>query len=103
MPDFVMQKPRPGDLVLFSHDITNFSSPVIAWVQDDRGECAVNLLAFSLGGFVYKTSVHHKDDPALRDNPGWHEFGCWDYAPVTKQLHELTKQHGNQNAKPAGK
>jgi hypothetical protein len=102
MPDFVMPKPRPGDLVLFSHDISNFSTPVLGWVQDDRGESAVNLLAFSLGGFVYKTSVHHKDDPALLENPGWHEFGCWDYAPITKQLQELAK-HGNQNAKPAGK
>lgn len=103
MTNYSMPKPRPGDVILFSNDIIHFSQPVVGWVADDRGDCAINLLAFSSGGFVFKTSVHHKDDPALRDNPGWAEYGCWDYAASTVQLHEITKQYGNQTAKPAGK
>ena len=103
MPSFAMPRPRPGDVILYSTDIAHFTNPVIGWVTDDRGDSAINLLAFSPAGFVFKTSVHHKDDPLLRENPGWAEYGCWDYAAVTTQIHELTKQHGNQTAKPAGK
>jgi hypothetical protein len=99
MPDFKMSRPAPGDVVLFSTDVLGFSSPVLGWVTDTRGECTVNILTFTTTGFVQRSSVHHKDDPDLRNNPGWEELGCWDYAPLTRCIHELT--HGQ--AKPAGK
>lgn len=98
MPDFAMPRPQPGDLILFSTDVHHFSNPCIGWVIDERGECSVSLLAFTPTGFVQKSSVHHKDDPALLDNPGWAELGCWDYAPMTTLLQRL-----HANAKPAGK
>jgi hypothetical protein len=100
MPQYQMPRPRPGDLILFSTDIHNFSNPCIGWVTDERGECTVSLLAFTPTGFVQKSSVHHKDDPALLENPGWAELGCWDYAPLTALVQKLT---AHADAKPAGK
>lgn len=100
MSQFKMSRPQPGDLVLFSTDVHHFSNPCIGWVTDERGECTVNLLTFTPAGFVQKTSVHHKDDPALLENPGWVEIGCWDYAPLTSMIHSLA---ANAQAKPAGK
>jgi hypothetical protein len=99
---FTMPRPQPGDIVHFSTDYKNFSSPVIAWVTDDRGESTVNLLAFSPAGFIAKTSVHHRSDPGLLDGHAWAENGCWDYAPITKSLQEAAK-HGSSQAKPSGK
>ena len=100
MTQFSMPRPQPGDLILFSTDIHNFSDACIGWVTDERGECTVNLLAFTPSGFVQKSSVHHKDDPALLENPGWEALGCWDYAPLTTLIQKLSL---NGQTKPAGK
>lgn len=95
-----MPRPAPGDVILFSTDCANFSNPTIGWVTDCRGERTANVLAFSNGTFVYRTAVHHRDEPELQIQPGWQENGCWEFAPVTKSLHKLLS---NVNRATAGK
>ena len=81
-----VHRPKAGDIVLYSNDVQSFSEPTLAWVVSDRGELAVNLLVFANGGFVQKTSVHHRSDPGLKSEPGWAELGAWDYAPMTQAI-----------------
>lgn len=97
---FEMPRPRVGDVVLFSTDVAGFTEPTIAWVTGDRGAATVNLLAFGPGGFVQKTSVHHRDDPGLKTEPGWAELGAWDFAPLTLATYKAAT---HAQAKPAGK
>jgi hypothetical protein len=110
-----MPRPQPGDRVLFSTDISNFSNPTLGWVVDGRSEATANILVFSAAGFMYRSSVHYRHDPDLADNPGWAELGVWDYAPeeaerkamqktigdLTTRVNELAKKYGEN--KPAGK
>ena len=99
-----IQRPRAGDVVLYSNDVHNFSDPTLAWVISDRGEATVSLLVFANGVFVQKSSVHHRSDPGLHTEPGWLELGAWDYAPLTQAIYKAaSKQTNGEVQKPAGK
>ncbi|MFO0452130.1 MAG: hypothetical protein ACK52I_26345 [Pseudomonadota bacterium] len=115
MSDAVIPRPRPGDRVLFSTDVREFSNPALGWVVDGRGEGTANILVFSAAGFFFRSSVHYRYDPDLAENPGWSELGAWDFCPeeaenkamqkrieeLTTRVNELAKKHGE--AKSAGK
>ena len=94
------QRPQAGDLVLFSPDAINFTTPTLAWVTDSRGESTINLLAFVGGTFHYRSGVHRRDEPDLVNQPGWQENGAWEFAPLTKAIYKLVN---NGESKPAGK
>jgi hypothetical protein len=87
--EWLMPQPRPGDTVLFSTDYLHFSNPTIGWVIREPGDSTISILTFTETGFVQRHSVHHKDDPALLGDHGWHELGCWDFAPMTRDLRDL--------------
>lgn len=80
-----MPKPKQGDVVLYSNDMHNFTNPVIAWVMKPPGDSTVQLLTFTEhSGFVVRPSVHHKDDPGIREANGWDNLGAWDFPPSAK-------------------
>lgn len=86
---WVMPKPQIGDVVLFSSDCMYFSNPTVGWVIQEPGDSTISILAFTATGFLQRNSVHHKDDPALKGDHGWHELGVWDFAPATRAMMEL--------------
>lgn len=80
-----MPRPNQGDIVLFSNDMQNFSSPAIGWVLKEPGHSTLQLLVFTeQNGWLVKPSVHHKDDPALLGDHKWHDLGVWDFTETTK-------------------
>ena len=83
-----MPQPSLGDTVLFSGDFSGFSNPSVGWVTK-VGDTTISILTFTPGGFVEKNSVHHRNDPALHEDHGWHDLGCWDFAPATAAVREL--------------
>lgn len=86
--NFVMPRPMLGDTVLFSTDMRNFSNPAVGWVTA-VGQTTITILTFTPGGFVQRTSVHHRNDPDLEGDHGWQDLGCWDFASCTKAIREL--------------
>lgn len=87
---FQMPRPRVGDLVQWSSDVHHFSSPSIGWIMAEPGATTVNILTFSQGvGFAERLGVHHKDDPAIKDNPGWQESGCWALTPQQATINKI--------------
>lgn len=87
---WTMPKPRAGDIVLFSTDYSTFSNPTVGWVIQEPGDSTISILTFTPGGFVQRNSVHHRDDPAFQGDHGWHDLGCWDFAPITQDIRTLT-------------
>lgn len=87
---WVMPKPRPGDIVLFSTDYVTFSNPAVGWVIQEPGDSTISILTFTPAGFVQRNSVHHKDDPAFKGDHGWSDLGCWDFAPISQDIRDLT-------------
>lgn len=87
--EWKMPVPELGDTVLFSTDMRNFTDPAVGWVTS-IGEATISILTFTPGGFVQRNSVHHKDDPDLLSDHGWHDLGCWNFAKSTSAIRELT-------------
>lgn len=85
-----MPVPSLGDTVLFSGDMRNFSDPTVGWVTGS-GDTTISILTFTPNGFIQRHSVHHKDDPNLLGDHGWHDLGCWQFAPGTAAIRELTQ------------
>lgn len=108
---WVMPQPKIGDTVLFSSDATSFVHPTVGWVINKSGDCTANLLIFApFTGFVEKSGVHHRDDPALKDNLGWHDQGCWAFSEAQDTINKLegmktqlalamSKMEGTRNGK----
>ena len=91
-----MPQPQIGDVVLFSKDLTTFSNPVVGFVAAEPGSSTISILVFSQSGYaLVHNSCHHKDDPALDGDHGWDDLGVWDYAPLTKQIKNLTKDENS--------
>lgn len=84
-----MPKVAQGDCVLFSTDTHNFSDPTLAWVLKPPKDSTITVLAFTMAGFVEKNSVHHRDDPSLKQDHGWNDLGAWDYTEQCAAIHEL--------------
>jgi len=91
-----MPMPNIGDIVLFSMDYANFSDPTIGFVVAEPGDTTIRILTFSPSGYaLVHTSVHHKDDPALKKDNGWQDLGVWDFAKSTATLRELMGNNSN--------
>jgi hypothetical protein len=86
--NFVMPRPNLGDTVLFSSDMSYFTNPSVGWVTS-VGETTISILTITPGGFIQRTSVHHRSDPDLLGDHGWQDLGCWDYAESQKAVNEL--------------
>lgn len=83
--EWTMPRPSQGDVVLYSNDMERFTSPCIAWVLKPPGDTTVQLLTFTEGtGFLVRPSVHHKDDPDLKNDNGWQGLGVWDFTDSAK-------------------
>jgi hypothetical protein len=96
-----MPRPNQGDLVLFSNDIHNFTSPSIGWVMKEPGHSTLQILVFTeQNGWLVKPSVHHKDDPAMKGEHNWEGLGVWDFPLSAKQP---TADKPEKNTKQEGK
>ena len=91
--EWKMPQPDLGDTVLFSPDMTSFGSPAVGWVTE-VGDSTISILTITPSGFIQRSSVHHKDDPAILGDHGWHDLGCWQFAKGTATLRELTQPAG---------
>lgn len=103
--DYLMPRPNLGDTILFSTDMSNFSNPCVGWVTS-VGETTISTLTFTPGGFVQRTSVHHRTDPDLHGDHGWQDLGCWDFADSTRAINELmapAKSEASSGRKTASK
>ena len=90
MSQWIMPRPKIGDSILFSNDHQGFTDPVIGWVIRNPGDNAISALVFAPElGFVEKTSVHHRDDPGLKENPGWWEHGSWAFSEAQDTINKL--------------
>ncbi len=88
--EWEMPRPELGDTVLFSTDLQSFTNPAVGWVVA-AGDSTISILTFTSAGFVQRNSVHHKDDPGLLGEHGWHDLGCWQFAKGTAAIRELTQ------------
>lgn len=101
-----MPIPQIGDVVLFSTDYRTFSDPTVGWVASEPGDSTISIVTFTPTGYaLVRNSVHHRDDPALHSDHGWHDLGVWEFAPGTKAMRELMatsekseKQRGRETA-----
>ena len=104
--NFLMPRPNLGDTVLFSSDMSYFTNPSVGWVTS-VGETTISILTVTPGGFVQRSSVHHKDDPDLLGDHGWQDLGCWDFAETQKAVNELmspaTKSETNSRGRTSSK
>lgn len=90
MTQWTMPRPGIGDAVLYSNDHASFSDPVLGWVIRAPGDSTVHLLVFAPElGFVEKSSVRHRDDPAIKDNPGWWEHGVWAFTAAQEAINSV--------------
>lgn len=87
--EWTMPQPDLGDAVLYSNDLRSFTDPAVGWVVG-TGQTTITILTVTPAGFVQRSSVHHKDDPALLGDHGWHDLGCWQFAKSTAAIRELT-------------
>jgi G:T-mismatch repair DNA endonuclease (very short patch repair protein) len=80
-----MPRPNMGDVVLFSTDHVTFSNPCIGWVIKEPGDSTLQILTFTpTNGWVERVSVHHRDDPAWKEDNGWQGLGVWDFTDSAK-------------------
>jgi hypothetical protein len=100
--DYQMPLPNLGDTVLFSGDFHNFQDPAVGWVIS-VGETTISILTFTPTGFVQRNSVHHRADPSLLGDHGWHDLGCWDFAAGTIALRELMQPVEKSSGRNASK
>lgn len=85
--DFAPPAARLGDTVYWYNDPLSPQDPQLGWINERPGSLTVSILVFTPGvGFVEKNSVRHKDDPGLRENPAWRQWGCWDFSDSHKDI-----------------
>lgn len=85
--DFTPPAARLGDTVYWYNDPLAPQDPQLGWINERPGALTVSILVFTPGvGFVEKASVRHKDDPGLRENPSWRQWGCWDFSDSHKDI-----------------
>jgi hypothetical protein len=94
--DYAPPAVRLGDQVYWYSDPVTLADPCLAWVCLKPGALTVTLLVFAPNvGFIEKPSVRFKDDPGLRENPAWRQWGCWDFSPSSKELQRLQSVSAN--------
>jgi len=87
-----------GETVLYR--VHEGAEPIMAFVTK-VGRETIECWSLSPGyGGVDRTSVHHKDDPAL-ENPNLKAFGTWEHRPrdpriaqLSERVSALEKSHG---------
>ena len=79
MTEFKMPKAELGEFVLYyAHE---GAAPVPALVTQVSSR-TLTLWAVAPGvGGVEKYSVHHVDDPGLKEAPAWSAYGMWAHRP----------------------
>lgn len=83
--DWTMPRPNVGDVVLYSNDMHNFSDPCVGWVVKEPGNSTLHILTFTpTHGWIDRPSVHHRDDPGIKQDNGWEGLGVWDYTESAK-------------------
>lgn len=79
-----------GTQVYFYRDPLTLADPTMGFVCRRPGANTVNIMLFSpSGGLVEKMSVRHKDDPGLKDNESWRQWGCWDFSDLEKSIRKI--------------
>lgn len=99
--EWKMPVPELGDTVLFSTDMRGFTDPAVGWVTG-VGDSTISILTFTPGGFVQRNSVHHKDDPGLLGDHGWHDLGCWQFSKSAAVIRELSTPAEKTSGRNAG-
>lgn len=97
---FTMPKVNQGDIVLFSTDFHSFSNPVVAFVTQ-VGDSTISCSVVTPAGLLWKTSVRHREDPALRGDHGWDDLGVWDFSEVTKAIYAAERNAKSPKASSA--
>lgn len=97
-----MPKVSLGDIVLFSTDCHSFSKPAVAFVTQ-VGDTTINLATLTQAGVVWQSSVHHRSDPALHGDHGWHDLGVWDFTDLTKATYAAAASKNNAEPSKGGK
>jgi hypothetical protein len=84
---FVMPEIELGDMILYHPNPAVLKNPILGWVSRRPGSQTVYALVFTENaGFVEKPSVRHVDDPGLKENAAWAEWGAWEHHPQTALL-----------------
>jgi hypothetical protein len=79
-----------GTQVYYYRDPLNLEGPSLGFICRKPGAVTVSVMVFSpSGGLVEKMSVRHKDDPGLRENDAWRQWGCWDFSDLEKNIRKI--------------
>jgi hypothetical protein len=79
-----------GTQVYYYRDPLNLDDPSVGFICRRPGALTVSIMVFSpSGGLVEKMSVRHKDDPGLRENEAWRQWGCWDFSDLEKNIRKI--------------
>lgn len=93
---------RVGDIVLFSTDWHTFSKPSVAFITQ-VGDTTVSVATITPSGMIWHTSVHHRNDPGLAGDHGWHDLGVWDFTELTKATYAVAASKNNAEPSRGGK
>ncbi len=86
---YQMPEVSVGETVLYY--VHENSEPIMAFVTR-VGRVTIECWSLSPGyGGVDRTSVHHKDDPAL-ENPNLKAFGAWSHRPRDPRISQLSER-----------
>lgn len=78
-----------GTQVLYYRDPMNPQDPQLGFVSEKPGAQTLTISVMTRSGFVEKASVRHIDDPGLKENPAWRQWGCWDLTDTEKTLRRV--------------
>lgn len=81
---------KMGTQVYYYRDPLNLEDPSLGFICRRPGANTVSIMVFApSGNLVEKPSVRHKDDPGLRENDAWRQWGCWDFSDLEKNIRKL--------------
>lgn len=78
-----------GTMVLYYRDTQNLREPQLGFISHRPGSQTVTISVMTGAGFIEKPSVRYKDDPGLKENPAWQQWGCWDLTDTEKMLRRV--------------
>ena len=90
MTTFEMPKPRMGDFVYYyPHEDAEPAVGIVIGIS--QRSLSIWVIVPTYGG-TEKFSVHHKDDPGLKEYEEWKNFGTWEHRPEDPRIAILSEK-----------
>lgn len=87
---YEMPKAQMGDFVYYyPHEGSEPAAGIVIGVS--QRSLSIWVIVPTYGG-VEKFSVHHKDDPGLKEYEEWKNFGTWEHKPEDSRMAILSEK-----------